>query len=222
MLRGIVIRRTIMIALKRCLVLAAIAALAGCASNPFVSSWKAPDAQPLQMQGAKVAAVVMMQNEASRRAAEDALAREITARGAVGVPMYTIYPDTKTTNEPAAKAALEAAGVKGIVVMRPVSVSKEVESTPVMYSGPMYGGYWGGYYGAGWGAPYGMGTVSGGDIRTNTIVQVETLVYSLAQNKLVWGGQSKMTNPTNVDKVIKQLAEATTKELQKQGLIPAA
>jgi hypothetical protein len=211
-----------MTVLKRLLLLAAIAVLSGCASNPFVSSWKAPDAQPLQLQGAKVAAVVMMQNEASRRAAEDALAREITARGATGVPMYSIYADSKASNEGAAKAALEAAGVQGVVVMRPVDVSKEVESTPVMYSGPMYGGYWGGYYGRGWGAPYGMGTVSGGDIRTNTIVQIETLVYSLKQNKLVWGGQSKTTNPTSVDKVIKQLAEAATKELQKQGLIPAS
>jgi hypothetical protein len=62
--------------------------------------------------------------------------------------------------------------------------------------------------------------VSGGDIRTDTIVQVETLVYSLRQNKLVWGGQSKLTNPSSIDKTIEKLATAAAKELQKQGLIP--
>jgi hypothetical protein len=45
----------------------------------------------------------------------------------------------------------------------------------------MYRGYWGAYYGAGWGTPWGLANVSGGDIRTDTIVQVETLVYSLKQ-----------------------------------------
>jgi hypothetical protein len=195
--------------------------LSACASSGFVSSWKAPDAQPLQLKGAKVAAVVMVSNEASRRVAEDKLAQEITARGAVGVPMYSIYPDMKPSNEPAARAALEKAGVQGVVVMRPVSVSKEVESTPVTYSAPMYRGYWGAYYGAGWGTPWGLATVSGGDIHTDTIVQVETLVYSLKQNKLVWGGQSKLTNPSSIDKTIARLAAAAANELQKQGLIAA-
>jgi hypothetical protein len=36
-------------------------------------------------------------------------------------------------------------------------------------------------------------------VHTNTIVIVETLVYSLRQNKLVWAGESRTTNPTNVD-----------------------
>ena len=72
------------------------------------------------------------------------------------------------------------------------------------YSGPMYGGFWGGYFGHGWGAPY---SVHGGEIRTDTIVIVETLVYSLSQNKLVWGGQSKTTNPASVDRLIANAAK---------------
>lgn len=201
------------------IVLAASATLFACASSPFIASWKAPDAAPLQLSGSKVAAVVMMSNQASRRAAEDALAREITARGAQGVPMYTILPEGKPESEAAARAALEKAGVAGAVVMRPVSVDKEISSTPVTYSQPMYSGYYGGYYGHGWGTSWGP---SGGEIRTDTIVVVETLVYSLKQNKLVWGGQSRTTNPKNVDQLVKKLAAAAAKELETQGLITAA
>jgi hypothetical protein len=201
----------IAIVLGGCLVLCA------CASDPFVASWKAPDAAPLELRGSKVAAVVMMKNQASRRAAEDALAREITAHGALGVPMYTILAEGKPENEAAAREALEKAGVSGVVVMRPVSVEKEVSSTPT-YSQPMYSGYWGGYYGPGWGTTWGP---SGGEIRTDTIVMVETLVYSLKQNKLVWGGQSRTTNPKNVDQLVTKLATAAAKELEKQGLISA-
>src|SRR5690606_16013092 len=120
----------------------------------------------------------------SRRAGEDALAREITARGAQGVAMYRLLPDPAPANESAVRAAFESAGAKGVVVMRLVQVDKEVVSAPVAHSSPAYGRYWGGYYGGGW---------TGTELRTDTIVSVETLVYSLAQNKLVWAGQSKTT-----------------------------
>ena len=203
--------------IRATLLLLASVVLAGCASNDFVSSWKAPDAQPLQLQGAKVAAVVMVNSEASRRVAEDKLAREITARGGVGIPMYSIYPDATPSSESAARAALEKAGVLGVVVMRPVQVDKEVVATP-SYSAPMYSGYWGAYYGAGWGTPWGGPVFS--EIHTNTIVQIETLVYSLRQNKLVWGGQSRLTNPASIDRTIERLASAAAAELQKLGLIP--
>ena len=194
--------------------------LTGCATTGFVSTWKAPDAAPLHPIGSKVAAVVMMGNEAARRAAEDALAREITARGAQGVPMYSVLKEGRPDNEQAARAALEAGGFDGAVVMRPVSKEKEISSTPAMYTGPMYGGYWGGYYGYGWGTPWGYGPVAGGEIRTDTIVSLETLVYSLKQNKLVWGGQTRTTNPANVDQLIKETSALVAQELQKQGLTP--
>jgi hypothetical protein len=208
-----------MVTLRRLLVLLAMVMLTACASDGFVSSWKAPDAQPLQVRGSKVAAVVMMSNEAARRVAEDVLAREITARGAVGVPMYSIYPDMEPKNESAARAALETAGVLGIVVMRPVSVEKDLVVTPLTYSAPMYREYWGAYYGAGWGTPWGLATTSGGDVQTTTTVSIETLVYSLKQNKLVWGGQSQLTQPSSIQRTIKKLAGAAAEELQKQGLM---
>src|SRR5690349_15668954 len=104
----------------RLFVLSAIV-LAACSTTPaFVSSWRAPDAQPLEVKDAKVAAVVMVDSEAARRVAEDKLAAEITARGARGIPMYTLYPNADPLNEAQARAALEQAGVLGVVVMRPL------------------------------------------------------------------------------------------------------
>src|SRR5262249_18328346 len=114
------------------------AVLAACATTPaFVSSWRAPDAQPLEVRGSKGAAVVMLDSEAARRVAEEKLAAEITARGARGIPMYTIYPDSDPSKEAQARAALDAAGVLGVVVMRPLRVDKEVVSTPVTYTEPV-------------------------------------------------------------------------------------
>ena len=193
--------------------------LSACAPA-LLSSWKAPDATPFRLTGDKVAAVVMATDETTRRAGEDALARQLSLRGAEGIPMYTLFPDADPDDEPAARAAAEQAGVVGIVVMRPVRVDKEISSDPVTYSGPIHAGFWGGYYGHGWGSPWGPGVVSGGQIRTDTIVTVETLVYGLRENKLLWRGQSETTNPRNVNRVIEDTAEQVVNELARLELIP--
>jgi hypothetical protein len=184
--------------------LAILAALSlSACSQGLVASWKAPNAAPFEMNGEKVAAVVLVEDESLRRAAEDALARDLSGRGAVGIPMYTLHPHAGPNDESAAKAAAERAGIVGIVVMRPVRVDKEISSTPSSF-----------YY-DGWGAYYG----GGGGIHTDTIVTIETLVYSLAQNQLVWGGQSKTTNPANVGRVIEDTAKRVADELVRQGLL---
>jgi hypothetical protein len=188
---------------------------AACASTSMSSSWRAPDAEPFgPLQGETVVAMVMAKNAATRRAAEDSLAREISRNGAKGIPGYTIVDDNMVSNEAAARAAVEKTGAAGVVVMRPVSSDKEIVSTPTTYAGPRYGPYWGGYYGYGWGGAWGAT-----EIRTNTIVSVETLVYSLKQNKLVWAGQSKTTNPSNVDSFIRELARTAAREMRKAKLL---
>jgi hypothetical protein len=164
--------------------------------------------------GQKVVAVAVTKNQATRRSAEDSLVSVLNARGAQGIPSYSILGDD--TDEAKAKAAIEKSGAAAVVVMRPVAKEKEISSSPSsMYMGPMYGGYWGGYYGYGWGGAWGGGV----DIRTDTIVVVETLVYSMKQNKLVWAGQSRTTNPSKVDAFVKEVAAGAGKEMKKAGLL---
>ena len=51
------------------------------------------------------------------------------------------------------------------------------------------------------------------------VVTVETYVFSLPQNKLVWSGTSETTNPKNAEKLTLQLAQESARELQRLGLI---
>jgi hypothetical protein len=187
----------------------AIVGLTACATTTFHSSWKAPDAQPMGgLTGQKVVAVVMAKNTAARRAAEDSLVAMLNANGVQGIPSYTLVDESAAGDEAKAKAAIEGSGAAAVVVMRPVAKDKEIRSTPsTMYMGPMYGGYWGGAWAP---AP---------DIRTDTIVTVETLVYSLKQNKLVWAGESQTTNPSRVDSFVKEVAAGAGKEMKKAGLL---
>ena len=188
----------------------------GCASSNFVSSWKSPTAQPLRVQGAKVAAVVMMGDPASRKSAEDKLASEITARGGNGVPMYAIAPEVNPGDEAAARAALTNAGVAGVVVMRPATADST--GAPVDYSKPPYSSYWdAGYYAHGWGKPW----VDPSGVAYDLVVSVETMIYSLRQNQLVWAGKSKKTNPASLNELVTDLAKDTAEELQRLQLIAA-
>jgi hypothetical protein len=184
-----------------------------CAHSPFVATWTAPNAEPFKIAGQKVAAVAIIEDVASRRAAEDAIAQELTARGAIATPMYMIYPTEPASDEPMARAALERQGFTGLVVFRPLSTEREIVSTQT-FAGPPYSRYWGGYFGFGWRMPW--RTV---ELRTNTIVTLETLVYSLTQNTLVWGGQSRLTNPGTIDRMVRDTARQVNRELERQGLI---
>jgi hypothetical protein len=194
----------------------AASSLAACASSPFDTSWRAPEATPLRVEGAKVAAIAMMENEVERRAAEDALVRELNERGAEGVAMYSIMPDASPGNEEEVRAALDGMGFAGAVVLRPVDERTEIVAEPV-YVGPQYGRLWGGYYGYGWRDPWRTVVVS--DVRTRTVVSVEVLVYSLRQNRLVWGGQTETSDTPNVARLVDTTAKKVAKELQRQGLL---
>lgn len=177
----------------------------------FVSSWRSPTAQPLNVQGSKVAAVVIMADIASRRAAEDKLASEISARGAVGVPMYTLTEQANVEGEPVARDALDKADVKGLVVLHPSPV--ETEAAPQDYTKAPYNTYWDGYYSYGFGSPWDT------QPKYQQFVSVETLIYSLKQNQLVWAGRSKTTNPSTLNNLITEVASATATQLSQNDLI---
>ena len=191
--------------------------LAACATTTFNSTWKAPDAGPLNFAGQKVAALVISKDESSRLNAEGSLARELTARGVQAIPAFNLIPPNESRDKEKAKALFTAAGIAGVVTMRVVGKEQELTSSPGMgyWGAPYYGSFWGGgYYGHGWGAVYDPGY-----LRTDTIVSVETLVYDMKADKLIWAGRSQTTNPTKVDALVKELVAGAASEMKKQGLI---
>jgi hypothetical protein len=83
--------------------------------------------------------------------------------------------------------------------MRLAGKETRVNYSPAVYSGPYYGSFWGGYWGYGWGYAN-----TPGYITTDSVVKVETLVYSLEQDKLVWAGVSRTVDPTKVESFISE------------------
>jgi hypothetical protein len=192
------------------LVASAVVTIAGCATTSLQSTWKNPAAAPLNLKGKKVAALVVIDEEALRYATEEEAAREITAHGGLGVPAYTLVPQAQLRDKERARATFEKQGIEAVVVLRLVAKEKELSG-----SFPSYGSFWGpGSWGGGWGGGFGDGY-----LRTDTIVVVETLVYSLQQSQLVWASQSQTMNPTQVGSFVRELSKTLGTEMEKQGLL---
>ncbi len=186
-----------------------------CATTTFQSTWRSLDARPLKLSGQKVVGVFVSKNQTLRHRAEDAMAREISARGAQGVPAYTILTDEEVKDRDAAKAKLEQLGFSGAVVMRIVGTQTQYTYESAYWNRPYYLRFWGGgYWGWGWGTVW-----EPGYLVADKIVSVETLVYSLEQDQLVWAGVSKTVDPAQIDPFIAELATAVTKQMSKDGLL---
>src|SRR5215471_4594923 len=183
------------------------------AANQFVSTWKAPGVTTMNFAGRKVAAVVVTDDDNLRVSAEEALAREITARGPNGVPGYRIIPREVVKDKDAAKGWFERAGVQGLVVMRPVKTDTTKVYSSFVWSSGYYNYAWD-YWGTSWASVYPLG--SGREERTIT---VETLLYDLVKGTPLWGCVTRTKDPSDVQTYMKLLAIDVVKQLQKDGLV---
>jgi hypothetical protein len=183
------------------------------ASTTFTSTWKSPDAVRVDPVGKTVVVAFVTADEGQRRAAEDTLAADLTAKGARGLASYTLVTNDQRGDAEAARYRFKSAGASGIVVMRVVGRDQQVIYTP---GAPMPGYYRGfsPYWGYGWSTAY-----SPGYLQTDTLISVETLIYSIQQDKLLWAGTSRTTNPKDLSTLISEVADAVTQELTKQGLL---
>ena len=204
--------------IRNSLAFAGLSLAAACASTSFSATWKNPDAAPVSLAGKKVLAIVQLRDEARRRQGEDLLAAEITKRGGQGIASYTLFPSSdRQQDESAAKARAERDGIAGMLIMnftgRERTVTREPNPAAYWRNDPYFRRPWGAW-GRGWNSMYEATTV-----RTDTKVMVETRVYSLEQEKLLWVGSSETTNPTSSGDVVKDLADAVAKQLEKAGVL---
>lgn len=191
--------------------------LSACASTTtFTSTWKAPEAQGLSLSGKTIVAVFISRDESQRRAAEDTLAADLTARGAHGIAGYTLLPTDERGSGERARERFREAGANGVVTMRVVGKDQRITYTPG-YAFPPYYGAFGPYWGYGWGAVYDPGY-----LQTDTLVSVETVVYSLDRDKLLWASTSRTVNPRDIYRLVKEVADATSREMARQGFIAGA
>lgn len=186
---------------------ATLLSVGACATTTFTSTWKAPDEQSINPAGRTIAAVFVSGDERNRHAAEDALAKDLTARGAHGVPGYTLLPNEISEDAEDTFARLKEAGANEVVVMRVVGLDRRPSFTQI------------GVDAAGDEEPSNSTGVMKQRNPDTLLVSVETLVYSLNRDELLWSSTSRTINPRHIDDLVNEVAYATAKEMVKQGLL---
>ena len=182
-------------------------------SYAFRSSWKSQDIQKLEMAGKKVVAIVISTDQSLRMSVEEAVARELTTRGSVGVAGYRSVPAELLKDPDKARAWFEKTGVSGIVVLRLLGVEKERVPSAVVWSTTYYQSF-SNYYASAWQTviPIGAG-------RQITTIVVETLLFDVAKGGLIWGGVTEASDVKNVESYVAGLSGAISEELQRVGLV---
>ena len=182
------------------------------AAIEFTATYKSIDAGSVSFAGKKVAALVISNDDSLRMAGEESLARELSARGMQAVATYRMAPKEELRTAETARPWFERANVEGVVALRPVIVDTRQAYTAGTWVNPNYSTLWG-YYGYGWGSVYVIGTVP-----KATRVTLETTIYSVSRNQLLWAAVTQTTSSGDLREFVEDLAKEMTKEMQKQGL----
>ncbi|MBC7449976.1 MAG: hypothetical protein H7259_00650 [Cytophagales bacterium] len=190
---------------KAVIILLILAGAVSCTSTTMVSSWKAPGAVYSKEEFKKVMIIALVKDETTRRIAED----KMTTYNSSFIQSYMIPGHDKLdTSRASVNAFLAKEHIDGIVTMHLVNVDKQLNYVP--------GGYNGGYYG--W-YGYNYGGFNSGYYQESTQYTLETNVYSVKQDKLVWSGITATLDPVSIQKTIGEVEQEVIKRMRKDGFL---
>jgi len=182
------------------------------AKTAFSSVWKAPNASSVTFAGKKVAALVIDNDQSLRMSGEEALGRELNALGLQGVAAYRLAPKEELQSAERARPWFERAQVTGVVAFRAINDDRRRTYQPATWTTSYYQSFWG-YYGSAWSLVHEPGYT-----RDERFVSLETLIFDVPGNALVWAGMSTTDNPKSGQAVVADVVKQAVKEMQEQGL----
>ena len=169
----------------------AVASLTSCAaSTQLTSSWADPTAAGHHFK--KIVVVGVTNKDAVRREYEDAFVAELKSRGVDAVPSYSFAAGEGKIDKDQAVAKLKELGAEAVILTRLVDRESYNTYYPPTYStvaapSAYYGG-WYGYYNMGYSY-----MSSPGYVEENQVYRVETTLYDVTNDKLVWSGITETT-----------------------------
>ena len=201
----------------------------GCATKTttnFSQSYRNPGYEDTVFKRLLVIAVAS--NPDSRKSFEDALASAIAGQGGTAAPSYTLLPDGEQVSEEQLYEVIQREGVDGVVLTRLLGVEQDTSYTPpkkynkprTRYypAGPGWGYGYGGYYGW-YGTTY-AAVHEPGKLDKSSTLKLETNLYSVATNDLVWTGQSETIDPESIDAARASITGAVAAKLKSEGFLP--
>jgi hypothetical protein len=214
--------------LKLITVLFFAALFAGCVATQLIGSQKTSDAAPKQYQ--KLGVVVLSPQMSNRATVEVAVAEAFRAKGVKAIATYDIFPmagkieEIKQNMDQEAiqqkiRERVTANNLDALLIITLFDKTKEthyVQGSSFSISAPVYGFPYYGYYGYAYSSVYDPGYYA-----TTTNYFIESNLYDVSTEKLLWTGQTKTQDPQSVEKEAPFFAKLITDEiLEKKVLLP--
>jgi len=195
-------------------VLCSLVVMAGSyTSTKITSSWREPEKEIAVDQINKVLVVALFQNETSRHKAEDEMAGYLKGKGVVSYNY--LDANFNERNEDALRDKIRSDGFDGAVTMRLVDIDKEKIYTPG-YGAPYPFSYrnFSGYYYRSWSF-----LSTPGYYTTTKTYTIETNVYSIKEDRIIWSGLTETTNVDGVKAMTEEVVKVVYRKMVKEGFI---
>ena len=188
--------------------------ISSCASTKISSVWM--DQKKSGTSFNDILVIGIAQEEHNRRLFEEQFTSQLNAAGVESEVSYRILPEGTVINRDTVATAIEGKNIDAIIVTHMVSVEEETVYRQNMDYRPTYGYYNGlyNYY------PHVNTYVQQpGYYTTHEVVILETNLYEVKSEELVWSAQSRSFAPESAKEVIDDLVKLVIKDLKEKGLI---
>jgi len=209
---------------KKILLISTVFLLFSCANTKISQSWVEPDNKKSYND---LLIIGIGESEQNRRAYERHFVEALREVGTEAEASYKLIKSSEKIERNTVVKAIEGMEIDGVIITHMTAVEEETVYRPGMgYSGAGYGGYGYGGYGGGYGGgmygyyPHVNSYVhSPGYYTTHETYTLETNLYDVKTEELVWSARSRTFSPESVDEVITDLTKLLINDLKDKNLI---
>ena len=184
--------------------------LASCTTTTVMTDvWKD---KTYQGKPQEIVVIMVAKSPDMRNLFEDRFSAELDARGNNAFQSYTIIPMEQLRDKEMVKSKIRSSGADTVLISRLVD-TKEIKSyrPGQIYAVPSAYYGWGGYYDIVF-ADYGYT----GDVQ---VAYIETNLYDVKTEKLIWSGHSKTERTEGEQQLINAFIKVIIKKLSSAGII---
>jgi len=187
----------------------AVVFLSGCSSTTkVVEHWTDPN---FDGKLENLLVLSLNQSNKSRRIVENGFLLELKKRNIQAQASYNLLPNYEDLSKESVKAAISGSSVDGVLVMRPVKITKEDRNVREQSDGTRYDTFYA-YVGE-YRPAYDSYSI------TDTTVHMETNLYVVKDEQLVWTGKTESFNPTDVKELIAEMVIKILDQVSKTGFL---
>lgn len=193
--------------------------LTSCANTKISQSWVEPDNKKSFND---ILIIGISESEQSRRAYESYFAEELRANGIKGEASYKLIKSNEKINRDTVGKAIQGTEIDAVLTTHVAGVDEETiyrPSTGYVSTG-YYGGY-GGYYGGLYSYYPHVNTYVNqpGYYSTHETYTVESNLYDVKTEELVWSARTRTFSPESIDEAIVDLTKLLIEDLKEKNLI---